>query len=730
MSGAVQKDHDQVVLDKLKINGKNNVVLRGRPSYDKTEHAASIISSKAKWKEFFTRYYKTDIQKLALTISKEKSLMVDYNDIIKFDFRLGEELLNNPIRVLKDAETSLELVDLPIKKKANAHIRIVHLPKKMLVRNLRAEHANILVGLEVSVRNATPVTDMITLAVFECARCGEIVYMPEEGFGKFLEPAYCICNEEKKGVFRLLFEQSTIVDFQKIRVQESFEGIRGGEQPRSIDVCLTNDIAGQSWPGMHLIINGIVRNVQHIDNNTKTVFLDRYIEANSLEYDQNDYSELVITPEDEEAIKKIQKKGDVLSQFVKSIAPIIYGYDDIKKAIALQLFSGIEINMEDGSHLRGDIHVLLVGDPAIAKSQILKYIVKLAPRGVYANAKTSSGVGLTASVVKSDFGGEHWEVQAGPLVMADKGIAAIDEIEKMKNEHRWDLLEALEQQTITINKAGKSATMMCRTCVLAAANPVEGRFNTHDELPSQVNMEPYFISRFDLIFLMRDLPDKKMDRKIGDHILQVRSAGELLECKKHFPYRHEEEEINEMLKGKTPEISAELVRKYVAYAKRHVYPVMPKEVRDHINNYYVNARTPLDDQSPIFMTARQLEGICRLAEASARMRLSDKVTVEDAELAIELMKNSLEVVCKDPETGKPDIDILMSGVAKSQREKFRDIKELIFELFVEYKKGIPVNVIIEKAKEKNIELNGVDKQLKKLSEIGEIILREGFVYPT
>jgi replicative DNA helicase Mcm len=482
---------------------------------------------------------------------------------------------------------------------------------------------------------------------------------------------------------------------------------------------------------MHLVINGVVREVQKLENNQKTVYFDRYIDAISIEYDNTDYAELTITPDDEEKIKAIKEKGDVLGQFTRSIAPAIYGYENVKEAIALQLFSEPEITMDDGTHMRGDIHVLLVGDPGIAKSQILRYVSQLSPRGQYANAKTSSGVGLTASVVKSDFGGEHWEVQAGPMVLADKGVLSLDEIEKMKTEHRSDLLEAMEQQTINMAKAGKTIKMMCRACILAAANPVEGRFDPYEDLAGQINMEPYFVSRYDLVFLLRDIPNKEKDMEIATHILKVRNAGELLERKKHLRNKNVSKDIQDLIESCTPEISAELVKKYVAYSKRNIYPSMTPATREYIASFYVDARTPKDNNSPLMITPRQLEGVARLAEAMARMELSETVTNLHAEKAVMIMSECFKVIARDPLTGKTDIDYFYSGVSKAQRDRFKDLKQIIFELAVEYNKFIPMDKLVEKAKQNNIEQSSLVKSLDKLKEIGEIWSpKEGYISPS
>jgi replicative DNA helicase Mcm len=733
LAGDISADPSIAVSERLNLGGSSEKLIPNRRE-NFTSKGQVIISSKAAWKEFLTRYYKNDLQVLAMSSKKYKSITVDFKDLQNYSTSIASDLINNPDSVLEDAKDAIPLVDLPVKKKLVAAVRISDLPKKSLVRELRSDDADTFISIDGLIKNASTVKDRLIVGAFQCARCGNIVNLPQPADGRLLMPAACKCKDDAKGIFRLLEgknEGSEKVDFQHARLMESQEAVKGGERPQSIDINFINDLAGLVWPGMHVTITGVLRNLRHMENNHPTIDYDRYIDVNNIEYEKGDYGDIQITLEDEDQIEKICKKGNVLSQFIRSIAPTIYGYEDVKAAVALQLFSGIEIMMPDGVHLRGDIHVLLVGDPGIAKSQILRYIVNLAPRGKYTNGKTSSGVGLTASVTKSDFGGEHWEVEAGPLVMADKGLCAIDELEKMKPEHRADLLEAMEQQCVHIAKAGQEIMLMCRTCILGAANPKKGRFEPYDDLPEQVNMEPYFMSRFDAVFLMRDVPDPKRDRKIAEHIISVRNAGEMIMRRKNM-VKHgvNENVLKERLDGKTPEIDSELLRKYVAYAKRHVYPIMTDAARAKIIEYYLEMRKPGDhDKGPISITARQLEGLVRFAEASARMRLSDEVTEDDAKIAVEVIQGSLQQTCMDPDTGEIDADILTVGISKSQREKIADYKTMIIELSAKHGGYAPEEELFEKAKENGYERSKAEKQLKKMREIGEITWRDGKIWP-
>ncbi len=684
--------------------------------------ATSVVSSKQKWKEFFTRYYKNNIQQLAVSDAKTKSLTVEFPDILKFDSRLSEELIVNPGKVLKDAEDALALVDLPVKKKISAHVRIIKIPKKTQVRDLRSDHINSLVSIEGTVRKITDVRPRIIVAAFECARCGNIQYIAQEGVGRFLEPSYCACNEEKKGVFRLMFKESSFEDYQRVKVQESPEDLRGGEQPQTLDINMNNDLAGIVTPGERLVVNGILRSIQKINRDGKTIYFDIYLDCMSIEIEEQEFDELEISPEDEEAILKLSKDPRILNKMIGSIAPSIYGYEEVKQAVALQLFSGVVKNLPDGTRIRGDIHILLVGDPGIAKSQILRYVVNLAPRGVYASGKSASSAGLTAAAVKDDFDGS-WTLEAGALVLADKGVAAIDEMDKMKTEDRSSLHEAMESQTISVAKAGILATLKCRCSLLGAANPKLGRFDPFDNISEQINMPPSLMSRFDLIFILQDKPEEKRDKNIAGHILKSHYAGELNEHQKHvLSSQVTDESIKEAMASIRPEIEAALLRKYIAYAKRKVFPIMTEEAKAHIIKFYLELRKQGEgDNAPIAVTARQLEGLVRLSEASAKMRLSEKVTPEDVEKTISITMSSLKQVGMDNETGKLDIDILTVGVGRSQRERIKDLKNIIMDLSAEYGNGgVPADKILEKAMEHGLTKEKVEKEIKKLKEIGEI----------
>jgi replicative DNA helicase Mcm len=367
--------------------------------------AASVISSTTKWKEFLTRYYKNQIGQLAVSETKNKALVIEFPQVNKFDVRLAEELIANPYMVLAHAEEALSMVDLPVKKEISARIRVAKMPKKTQVRDLRSIDVNRFLSIEGTVRKITDVRPRIIEAAFECARCKNVTIIPQEGGGKFIEPTYCSCNEEKKGVFRLIYRESRFEDYQRIKIQESPDELKGGEQPQTLDINVSDDLAGQVTPGEHITVTGILRSAQKINKDGKTAYFDIYMDGNSVELEEQEYDEVEISPEDEEEIMRLSKDKRVYDKICSSIAPSIYGYEEVKEAIAHQLFSGVVKSLPDGTRIRGDIHVLLVGDPGIAKSQILRYVVKLALRGVYASGKSASSAAQPQRSAGDEFDG-------------------------------------------------------------------------------------------------------------------------------------------------------------------------------------------------------------------------------------------------------------------------------------------------------------------------------------
>jgi len=1197
------------------------------------------------FEEFYRSYYRNEIGELAQKYPNEqKSLYIDWQDLYKFDPNLADDFRNKPQQLREYAEEALRLYDLPVDVSlGQAHVRVRGLPERTDIRDIRADHRGMLIAVQGIVRKATNVRPKITTAAFECQRCGTLTRIPQEG-GDFQEPHECQ-GCERQGPFRINYDQSEFIDAQKLRVQESPEGLRGGETPQSIDVNIEDDITGEVTAGDHVEVTGILKLEQQVSDREKSAMFDVYMDGLTVEIEDEQFEEMDITDEDKKEIVELSNQPDIYDKMEGAIAPSIYGYEMEKRAMVFQLFSGVTKFLPDGSRTRGDLHMLLIGDPGTGKSAMLQYVKNIAPRSVYTSGKGSSAAGLTAAAVRDDFGdGQQWTLEAGALVLADQGIAAVDELDKMRSEDQSAMHEALEQQSyhpnteillsngrrveigefvdsrmaanpeevqdgidceilpvddtgvhtvdletnsvektdvdrvsrheapdefvrvefsngrellvtpehpmfvddegdiktvdarniekgafvpapralpnsaqsveladephvgkekdvtlpehlsselgeilgllvaeghsyagssheigfsngnerlldrmeqlvtavfgmescettnaagtvtkrwtstklyrwfdsnfpelmgtarekripgavlgaseniirrflvgafagdggveseamsfstaseglardyadalskigvasrihysksedswktyvmgdstetfveqvvreaderyekardfversnetvrhhdvlptsaarelreirsllglrltgsfrpnldngygvqretvseeitelrnridevrseldsadgigeiraligwsgrqlaertggttsaihyaedggydqrrretlarrareavqaalseaehrievlenrtelrfyrvtdveivpnegefecdwvydvtveptntfvsqgvvlhnsISVSKAGINATLKSRCSLLGAANPTYGRFDQYEPIGEQIDLEPPLISRFDLIFTVTDQPDEEKDAELAEHILQTNYAGELNTHREETSTsNYTEEEVERVTEDVAPTIDAELLRKYVAYAKRNCYPTMTEEAKGEIQKFYVDLRARgTDEDAPVPVTARKLEALVRLAEASARVRLSDAVEQEDAERAIDIARYCMEDIGMDPETGEFDADVIETGTSKSQRDRIKNIKNLIAAIEEEYDEGAPVDVIIERAEEKGIGTEKAEHEIDKLKQKGEV----------
>jgi len=677
-----------------------------------------------KWQEFIRSRYWDDLLELADSYPDKRSLKILFSDLDKFDPDFAEELLENPEQILEAAHAAMLELDLPMDVFLDgAHVRITELPRHYKTRELRSDHIGKLLAIEGLVRTATEVRPKIVSAAFQCQRCGHTFFREQTGT-KFEDQNLKCQNQacDRGGPFKLLLAQSKFVDAQKIRVQESPEDLRGGAQPQTLDVELEDDLAGKIFPGDRVTVNGILKSYQRsTPQQGKSTYFDLFHKGISVEMTEQEFEEIDISPEDEAIILEMSRDPEIYGRVRKSIAPSIFGYDDVKEALGLQLVSGFEKHLPDGARIRGDIHILLVGDPGIAKSQLLRYMTKISPRGIYTSGKSSTSAGLTATAVKDELGDGRWTIEAGALVLADKGIAAVDEMDKMNNEDKSALHEAMEQQTISVAKAGVMATLKSRCSLLAAANPKMGRFDKYEPISPQINLTPALMSRFDLIFVLTDDPDTKRDSAIAEHILKSNYAGELSTQKAWNP-QISQEDIDAALTVIMPEIDPELLRKYVAYARKKIFPTLTDEAKSYFMNYYVNLRTQGQDSSkPVPVTARQLEALIRLGEASARLRLSNKVTLEDAQRVVKILDSCMRKVGVDPETGFLDADIIASGTSKSTRDRTKSVMDIIKDVSKEHQGPAPRDAVLDRAEEL-----GIDRA--KAEEIIDRLRRDGSVF--
>ncbi|WP_353634708.1 LAGLIDADG family homing endonuclease [Halobacterium sp. NMX12-1] len=1204
-----------------------------------------------RFEEFYRRYYSDDVAELARKYPREtKSLHLDWRDLYQMDPDLADDYINHPDDLREAAEEALRLYDLPVDVSlGQAHVRVFGLDEHTEIREIRAEHLNTLVSVQGMVRKATDVRPKIERAVFVCQRCGAETEVPQGDAG-FQEPYQCE-SCERQGPFKLDPERSEFVDSQKLRIQESPEGLAGGETPQSIDVHVSDDITGEVTPGDHVTVAGVLRLDQSEGSNESPVF-DLYMEGTSVVIEDEEFEEMNITEEDKQQIVEISNRENIYEQMVDSMAPSIYGHREAKLAMILQLFSGVTKHLPDESRIRGDLHMLLIGDPGTGKcldgdthvtladgterpirdiveenlenpkpvddgvyddadlpvlsmdtdgtiterratrvwkreapdqmyrirtssgrelevtpshplfvqqdgkiaartadeldenefvatpqslqtsgddtldvdyrrsesenavrlslpdewtpslarlvgyiiaegyvvlgddhtgdvrvtneddeilndvtdaldalglnyavsgpregksaktvrctsgefasflenlesailqpsadqrvpdairrattktkreflrayvdseshvsetqreitvasmsrelldgvrslllafdvtssiearnngsyrlriggdsferyveqigfvterksttagsydgqssntnvdvvpdigeelgriretlelsqfdcgvprttyqhyergdrnpsrdslrqvveafenrlaglretkqsiedgdwrdvsavrdelnvsqaelademgveqtavsyyerndavpdggkvvsaknglgtridealsvepdverlrhlvendvswdriesietvepaeewvydlevegthaylsngvvshnSALISYVQNIAPRSVYTSGKGSSSAGLTAAAVRDDFGdGQQWTLEAGALVLADQGVAAVDELDKMAADDRSAMHEALEQQKISISKAGINATLKARCSLLGAANPKYGRFDQYEPIGEQIDLEPALISRFDLIFTVTDEPDPEEDAQLAQHILQTNYAGELNTQQNQLASaNHTEDEVSAETDNVAPAIDASLLRKYIAYSRRNCYPTMTDEARDAIEEFYVDLRAEgQGEDSPVPVTARQLEALVRLGEASARVRLSDTVEKEDAERVIEIVRSCLQDIGVDPETGEYDADVVETGRSKTQRDRVKNVKAIIKEIEDEFDEGAPVEEVLDRAEEVGMDASKAEHEIEKLKEKGEL----------
>ncbi len=848
----------------------------------------------ARWEEFFAEAgLESAIIGLADRYPEARSLEVAFEALNRFDTDMSIHLLRQPLNVLAAGEEAIRRVVPPSEEAVEIHLRVKGLPRdsRIAIRALRAKHLGRFIAVEGLVRKATEVRPMVVDAMFQCLRCGTVIKEPQEGQA-FREPMECYedqggCKRSASATkFKLLGEASRFLDTQKIEIQEAPEGLRGGEEPQRLSAFTEDDLTGKITPGMRVVLSGVLRSSQRGRPGQKSTLFDIMLDVNSIALEQVEFEEIEVTEEDAKRIEAEAADPDIFRKIVASIAPSLYGLTTEKEALALQLFSGVPKVMPDGRRIRGDIHAILVGDPGTAKSEMLSYMSRLSPRGIYATGKAASAAGLcvagetligtaegvvpienvvearfsergregpvetvpasgevvsfdggtrirrrpleavwrlapppnlleirtdsgkslcltpatrllvrrskglrwiptqfvrmgmriavagddawggvprsltssdvfwdrvgsirivssngrdsvydltvrdahafvangvlvhnTAAAVRDEFGEGRWTLEAGALVLADKGLACIDEIDKMNPNDRSAIHEALEQQRVSVAKAGITAVLQARCAVLAAANPKFGRFDENKYIAEQIDLPPALLSRFDVIFSLIDRPESERDRNMAEHILRGHLVGEWLRRKEEG--KEVPEEQTEVEEPYTPHFDPLFFRKYVAHAKR-VSPVMTPEAMEAIKAKYLEIRkTGEGAGASVPITPRQLEAIIRLSEASARARLSIAVAVEDTERAIRITEYWMRRVAG--EEGRFDIDIVQVGISQSQREQIISLREVIAQLSEQSPSGsADYEDIVRAAGERGMAAANVDKWLKRWAEEGDV----------
>jgi len=588
-----------------------------------------------------------------LSSSGLRHVVVDFEDLMSFDSELAKLLVDKPDEYLPYIERSawaqLKIED-PVYAELTKKVRVRFrkLPERYSLRRIGAEHLGKLLLLDGIIVRATPVKPLITRAAFQCRKCNSVTSVEQTGLT--MREA-TVCGRCRSEILDFSEKHSVFINTQEFRIQERPEDLPPGQLPRAVDVKLHEDLVDVARPGDRVSLTGIVRAQQEVlGRGTRLRTFELYLDTNHVDVAGREAEVVEISAEEEKQILEMAKDPWIQRKLLSSLAPSIYGYENIKEAILYLLFGAVPKTLPDGVTIRGDMNVLLIGDPGTAKSQLLQYVSRVAPRGLYTSGRGSTAAGLTAAVVREKSGG--LVLEAGALVLADKGVCSIDEIDKMRPDDRVAIHEAMEQQTVSIAKGGIVATLNARASVLAAANPALGRYDAYRNITENINLPVTILSRFDLIFVMRDAPDSDLDSRMSEHILTLHRTGS------------------------TPEevpLTPEMFRKYISYARR-TDPVITEEASRELKDFYLKMRsTSTTAESPIAITPRQLEALVRLSECRARSFLRKEVTVEDTDAIIRLMTIALQDVGIDTTTGKMDIDVIMTGKPKSLRDRMQTI---------------------------------------------------------
>jgi replicative DNA helicase Mcm len=579
-------------------------------------------------------------------------ISIDFRDVLQFDIDWAEYIISNP-------EDIISLIKIYIDKRyeANVNILIYNLSKipsyVKRIRDLRTEDENHLISLKGIIRNISDVFSETISIKYTCRHCAEEITFPIRKFSKPTKMPLCHCKtrswvevERKKR------------NCQKIVVEEEIDTIEGTQMPNKIECYLTEYLTNSNIEkfnnlGSRVEIVGVLKErVQDITGY-------KYIDAISIVHLDEKYKEIAITGEDRQKIEEISKDKDITKKMIKSLARHIWGLDEIKEAMILQLYGSVEMNKSDVNqkYERGNFHILLVGDPSMGKSVLAKSIESVALKSKYSASTSATKTGLTFSIIKDEMTG-GFSLQAGAVLLANNGIAIIDEFDKMDDEDKLALHECMTEQTISVDKANIHTQLKCKTAILACANWKHSRFDPNENVYSQINMPDSLISRFDMIFILKDEPNKERDEQM---VKLVIGNAEI----------------------KEPEIPYELWKKHILYCKSF-NPQIDRDIQKKMERFYLDIRnkSAMNSDKFVNITLRQAEAIKRLSIASARLHLRD-VTEDDFETAKRLLMFSLREVAFDENTGKIDFDVIETGSSTSEKDI---IKKILYNIDEEEKR--------------------------------------------
>ncbi|XP_027355899.1 DNA replication licensing factor MCM4 [Abrus precatorius] len=662
------------------------------------------------------------------------SLYVNACDVFDHDPDLYTKMVRYPLEVLAIFDLVLMNMVSRIKPMFEKHIqtRIFNLKTSISMRNLNPSDIERMVSLKGMIIRCSSIIPEIREAIFRCLVCGFCSDPVAVERGRITEPTVCLREEcQSRNSMTLVHNRCRFTDKQIVRLQETPDEIPEGGTPHTVSLLMHDKLVDAGKPGDRVEVTGIYRamsvRVGPTQRTVKSLF-KTYIDC--LHIKKTDKSRMLVDDAmdvengagrnaeevlfDEEKVaqlKELSKQPDIYERLTKSLAPNIWELDDVKKGLLCQLFGGHALKLASGASFRGDINILLVGDPGTSKSQLLQYIHKLSPRGIYTSGRGSSAVGLTAYVTKDPETGET-VLESGALVLSDRGICCIDEFDKMSDNARSMLHEVMEQQTVSIAKAGIIASLNARTSVLACANPSGSRYNPRLSVIDNIHLPPTLLSRFDLIYLILDKADEQTDRRLAKHIVSL-----------HFENpENMEQDVLDLF----------TLTDYVSYARKHIHPQLSDEAAEELTRGYVEIRRrgnfPGSSKKVITATPRQIESLIRLSEALARIRFSEWVEKRDVMEAFRLLEVAMQQSATDHSTGTIDMDLITTGVSASERMRRESLQQATRHIIMDKMQiGGPSMRLLELLEELKKQNTGIEVHLTDLRNAIATLASEGFV---